>query len=171
MAQKTLILSGLAFALALGFTPAAHAAAQQDSCTANFTNAAGKGEDMKAASILLEKAGNCCATDLSSGEVQGLINDIKSIMANANKSITKGGDKNDAGKVMSSALDCAGQPSLVAADPTFYSEVLADSAQIVELAQDENATGDLPQLPNFARNPVSFQAQNNQQPTVSVEQK
>ena len=169
MAQKTLILSGLALVTALAFAPVAQAA-QQDSCTKNFTNAVKSDEDMKAASILLEKAGNCCSTDLGSGEVQGLIKDIKDIMANTNKAITNGGDKNDAGKVMSIALDCAGQPSVVAADPTLYSEVLADSAQVVELAQDENS-GALPQLPSFARFPTNFRPSNNQQPTVSVEQK
>lgn len=172
MAQKILMLGGVALAAVLGFAPVAQAAAkQQDSCTKNFTQASSSGEDLKTASILLEKAGNCCSTDLGATEVQGLIADIKAIVANTNKVVSKGGDKNDAGKILSIALDCAGQPSLVATDPTLYSDVLADSAQVVELAQDENASNDLPKLTNFARNPTVFRPSNNQQPTVSVEQK
>jgi len=172
MAHKNLMLSGVALAAVLAFAPAAQAAAtQQDSCTKNFTQASAAGEDLKGASILLEKAGNCCSTDMGATQVQGLIADIKAIVANTNKVVSKGGDKNDAGKILSIALDCAGQPSLVAADPTLYSEVLADSAQVVELAQDEKALGDLPQMVIFARNPTVFRPSNNQQPTVSVEQK
>lgn len=172
MAHKNLMLSGVALAAVLAFAPAAHAAApQQESCTKNFTQASAAGEDLKGASILLEKAGNCCSTDMGATAAQGLIADIKAIVANTNKVVSKGGDKNDAGKILSIALDCAGQPSLVAVDPTLYSEVLADSAQVVELAQDENAVGDLPRVTNFARNPTVFRPSNNQQPTVSVEQK
>lgn len=174
MAHKILTLGGVAFAAALVLAPAAQAAAtQQDSCTKNFTQASASGEDLKGASILLEKAGNCCSTDMGATEVQGLIADIKAIVANTNKVVSKGGDKNDAGKILSIALDCAGQPNLVATDPTLYSEVLADSAQVVELAQDENATDGLPKVLNLSRSapPTSFTAPNNQQPTVSVEQK
>lgn len=152
MTQKAFVLGGFALALALAFAPAAQAA---DSCTKNFSQAVSVGSDLKAASLLLEKAGDCCSTDLSSGEAQGLVGDIKALVANATKAVTEGGgDKGDAGKVMSIALGCAGQPALVAADPNLFSDVFADSANTVELARSPF-------------DPII----NNQQPTVSIEQK
>ncbi len=169
--SRTLFLSGMLLALGMIALPfAAHA---EEKCV-DYYNAAGKslkrdGKDLKAVSALLGKAGGCCATNIDPTSAQKIVGNIRAIVSAA----TTNTNKAEAGKVMSTALGCAGQPSIVAVDPTLYSTVLADSAEFAELARDENGNSTDPKVTKdvqFARQHGN-RPSNNQQPTVSIEQK
>lgn len=167
--KTTLALSGFLLALGLAVMPiTAHAAEQ---CVDFYDHAAksANDKDLKAVSAFLDKAGSCCASDIDPTSAQKIINDIKAIVTAATTaSSSKGGNKEDAGKAMSNALGCAGQPGIVAVDPNLYSTVLADSAEFAELARDEN--GSVGKDVQYARG-HGTRPSNNQQPTVSIEQK
>lgn len=170
--QKTLPAIGACFALAVVFNAAA---AQAEPKCVDYYNAAGKfaaknAKDLKSISILLGKAGNCCAVDVDPLTAQKIAGNIKIIVAAAGSAVKKRDDRQDAGKVMSAALGCAGQPSIVAVDPALYSAVLADSSEFAELARDENGGSTVGQDVQFARQHGN-RPSNNQQPTVSIEQK
>jgi hypothetical protein len=160
-------------ALALGLiaAPAAHA---DTSCTKNFADAAAAGKNMTAASLLLEKAGNCCSTGIDSTAAQSLVSSIKTLVANAataSTSTTAPANPEQVGQVLSAALGCAGQAAIVAIDPELYSNVLADASNFAELARDENlGDGGANDSVQFARRTGAL-PNNNQQPTVSIEQK
>ncbi len=166
--KTALVLSGALLALGLIVMPMrAHAANQCVDLYGEASKAA-SAKDLKATSILLEKAGNCCAADIDPTSAQKIIGSVKTIVGAASAAASKKTDKNDAGKVMANALGCAGQPSIVAIDPTLYSLVLADSAEFAELAREEN--GGVSKDVQFARQHGN-RPSNNQQPTVSIEQK
>lgn len=185
--KRNFVIGATVFAAFLAFAPMVHAEAD-DSCTKNFSNAAAVGADLKAASLLLDKAGSCCATTTDTSAVQSLIGSIKAIVSNTTAAVNKGAGLDDAGKVLTAAFSCAGQPGIVAQDPTLYSTVLADSARFAELARDENDCdpvtnknsegkdcsgppgSDVNETVQFARRAGSL-PNNNQQPTVSIEQK
>lgn len=166
--RTSLVLSGVLLALGLAVLPfAAHAGEQ---CADLYDGAAkaADGKDIKGASALLDKAGSCCASDIEPAAAQRIIGDIKAIVAAASAATSKGSNKEDSGKALADALGCAGQPSIVAIDPNLYSSVLLDSANFAELARDED--GGLGKEVQLARRPGNHPS-NNQQPTVSIEQK
>ncbi len=166
--KTTLVLSGALLAIGLIVMPfAAHAANQ---CVDFYDSAAkaANGKDLKAAATFMDNAGGCCAADIDATSAQKIIGDIKVIVAAASSAATKKSDKGDAGKAMSNALGCAGQPGIVAIDPTLYSLVLIDSAEFAQLARDENSG--VGKDVQYARQHGS-RPSNNQQPTVSIEQK
>lgn len=165
MAKNLFILAGLV--VALGVAPVAQADTAAV-CGQTYGAAAKLGSDLKAISLLLDKAGDCCAADMNADTAQTLVKGIKTVVSNTTLAAAKGADANDAGKILSQALGCAGQPAIVAIDPTLYSTVLADSSEFYELARDEMNDEDLIPL-NTAR--IGALPNNNQQPTVSIEQK
>lgn len=167
MAKNLLILGGLF--VVLGVAPLAHAEPVSAAvCGQTYGAAAKLGSDLKAISLLLDKAGDCCAADMNADTAQTLVQGIKTVVNNTTLAAAKGADANEAGKILSQALGCAGQPAIVAVDPTLYSTVLADSSEFAELARDEVDDKDLIPL-QPAR--IGALPNNNQQPTVSVEQK
>jgi len=168
--QKTGVFGGLALAALLAFAPVAQAAQTAQSCTQPVGQAVAAGADLKLASTLLSKAASCDLTNLDAAAIQKLIADIKSLVGSSTLAMSKGGNKDAAGKIISIALAYAGQPSVVAVDPTLYSTVLADAANYVELASDEGGDGGLGEQVNLARKAGALPS-NNQQPTVSIEQK
>ena len=180
MARKSLIFGGLTLALALVFAPAAQAAVQNPQdldlrnerlCVTNFEEAAKAGLNLDLVHDYTRRIGESCAGNIGSSAVPNLIRNIRTVVTNTVKAAKQGGSAERGGEVIATALNAAGQPSVVAVDPSLYSMILTESSTFTELALDENVETDLGKILNLARNPPGSQPGYNQQPTVSIEQK
>jgi hypothetical protein len=113
----------------------------------------------KMAAAAMGQVGTLCSADMDADTAKEMASALRELV-NALKTAQGQGNTNETenGAIFATAMSCAGQPAIVAADAGLYADVLADASSF-------QGDGSVQKQLNFARQ-MGLRPNNNQQPTV-----